>query len=320
MKTMNLLLLLLATIGTSPAQNNFFASLDLDQVTLPPDGAGVHAKAEFSTDASSVRFTIRFGVEDVIPTAARLLGSSELTFELGSPSIVIHSPGPWPDGYDGSTTFSGAFSIPDTLRADLSRGTVTVFLTGSVLGDFHGFILPSPVARPTLEAVERTDSSLRFRFAAEPSYQYTLEAAASLDNPGWSSITNFVAEGEAAEAVLTDTVADVAARFYRIRKQQTASGVLGQVFIYGCPVQGPGIICERPYPTGITIRTREGDVASKLTTDSDGRFEQLLKPGRYVLVPDGAGEPRLPYVGVVPIRVWPKQLTTVIVVYDSGIR
>ena len=319
MNPMKILLGLLAAVVTSAAQNNFIASLDLVR-NAPSDGAGFPARAEFSLDASTVKFTIRFGAEGVIPTAARLLGSREFSFELGAPMIVIHSPGPWPDGFDGSTTFSGTFTLPDNLREDLSRSIVRVFLLGSALGDFEGAVLPYEITRPTIGAVERAGSSLRFHFVAEPSYEYALEATASLDKSGWSSITNFVAEGQPAEAVVTDTIADATARFYRIRKQRSASGVVGQVFIYGCPAQRPGDICERPYQTGITIRTQEGDVVSKLTTDRDGRFEQLLKPGRYVLVPDGAGEPQLPQVEVVPIRVWPKQLTTVTVEYDSGIR
>jgi hypothetical protein len=106
-------------------------------------------------------------------------------------------------------------------------------------------------------------------------------------------------------------------QFYRIRKQSGASGVVGRSFIYACAVIGPGTICLGPYPTGITIKTEVGDVVTRVATDGEGRFEKLLAPGRYVLVPDPGG---IPNVENKPIVVWPKQLTTVVIVYDSGIR
>lgn len=317
MKSMLAFLALLAAVAGSHAQNNFIASLEPDALSAPPDCSGIPSRAEFSLDGSALRFTIRFGLESVIPTAAYLQGFTHLGFELGPPSIVIHSPGPWPDGYDGSTTFSGTFPVSEELRRELAFGIVEVVLRGSAVGDFRGQILSSAVSRPEIRSVDRAGSSLRFHFVAEPHFEYALEATATLDNPGWASLTNFVAEGQSAEAIFSDTIADATARFYRIRKQQTVSGVVGQVFMYGCPAQISPWECWRHYATGITIRGEKGEVVSKLTTDADGRFEQLLPPGCYELVPDPGG---VPGVESRPIRVWPKQLTTSVVVYDSGIR
>jgi hypothetical protein len=317
MKRISGFLALLAAVASSHAQNNFIASLEPDPINAPADCSGIPSRAEFSLDGSSLKFTIRFGLESVIPKAAYLQGFTHLDFELGPPSIVIHSPGPWPDGFDGSTTFSGAFTISEELRTELEFGIVDVVLPGSAVGDFRGHILPDAVALPEVQAVERAGSSLRFHCLAKPLFEYSLEATASIDKPGWASVTNFVAQGQTAEVIFSDTVADATARFYRIRKQQIASGVLGQVFIYGCPAQTSEWQCWHHYATGLTIQAQNGELVSKLTTDTDGRFAQLLPPGCYLLVPDPGGIRR---VESMTIRVWPKQLTTSTVVYDSGMR
>jgi hypothetical protein len=318
MKAFNALFALLAVVVSSHAQSNFIASLEFAP-HYSPGAVPIPAQAEFALEADSLAFTIRFGQEDVLPTTAYLYGISlgPVPFDLGPPSIVIHSPGPWPDGYDGSTSFSGTIPLSDSVRAELLRGTMTIILRGSALGDFRGSILAHNGTRPSLGAVERTGSNLRFHFTAEPLFEYALEATASLNEQDWTSVTNFVADGQTAEAVFTSSLGDARMQFYRIRKQSGASGVVGRSFIYACAVIGPGTICLGPYPTGITIKTEVGDVVTRVATDGEGRFEKLLAPGRYVLVPDPGG---IPNVENKPIVVWPKQLTTVVIVYDSGIR
>jgi hypothetical protein len=321
MKMPNTLFVWWASAATSLAQGLFIASVE--PVTSLPDNGGWPASAEFSLADSSLKFSIRFGLENVVPSVARLVGSSgEFSFELGPPMVVIHSPGPWPDGYDGSTTFTGSMVLPETLQADLARGTVDLYLSGSAVGDFHGFVLPYEVTRPIIAPVERSGRFLEFHFSAEPTYLYTLEYADSPADRIWSSITNYLAEPPtaAAKVIFSDVITSTGARFYRIRKQNAASGVLGQVFIYGCPVIRPGVICEHPYATTITIKTPDGSLIGTVTTDAAGHFKQLLKPGSYVLIPDGAGEPRLPSVEPVNIQVWRRQLTTTVITYDSGIR
>jgi hypothetical protein len=318
MKALNALFALLAVVVSSHAQSNFIASLEFAP-HYSPGAVPIPAQAEFALEADSLAFTIRFGQEDVLPTTAYLYGISlgPVPFDLGPPSIVIHSPGPWPDGYDGSTSFSGTIPLSDSVRAELLRETIEIILRGSALGDFRGSILAHNGTRPALGAVERTGSNLRFHFTAEPLFEYALEATASLNEQGWASVTNFVADGQTAEAVFTGNLGDASMQFYRIRKQSGVSGLVGRSFIYVCPVIGPGAICLSPYPTGITIKTEVGDFVTRVTTDGDGRFEKLLAPGRYVLVPDPGG---IPNVADKPIVVWPKQLTTVVIVYDSGIR
>ena len=313
------LILLLSAVVTANAQSTFLASL-APEVPMP-DSSGIPASAEFSLHGSTVGFTIRFGLEGVVPATAHLRGtSSELAFELGAPFTVIHSPGPWPDGYDGSTTFSGSFLLPDTLPTDLVGGMTTLFLPGSVLGDVSGAVLPASTARPVITRIDREGSALRIHFAAEPPYRYLLEYANSVETPNWLPLTNITAEIRTNETVVTDDVTNASARFYRVRKEHLQSGVVGQVFLYGCPVQGPGIICYRPYQTSITVVTADGDSVAEVRTDKDGHFEISLKPGDYVLIPDGAGGLRLPSVEAVSVRVEKKQFTTVRVVYDSGMR
>ncbi len=55
-------------------------------------------------------------------------------------------------------------------------------------------------------------------------------------------------------------------------------------------------------------------------TDEQGHFEIFLKPGDYVLIPDGASEGESPLVKPQPVRVEKKQFTPATIVYDSGIR
>lgn len=98
------------------------------------------------------------------------------------------------------------------------------------------------------------------------------------------------------------------------------SGVTGQVFISVCPVVRLGENCDRPYPTGITIITDDGQFVTEVVTDEEGRFEVLLKPGDYILIPKGAGEATFPRVDELAVHVEKKQFTAVTIVYDSGIR
>jgi hypothetical protein len=101
---------------------------------------------------------------------------------------------------------------------------------------------------------------------------------------------------------------------------QHHSGIAGEVFIYECPVVRPGENCDRPYETSITVVARGGRLITRLTTDEEGRFEVFLRPGSYVLIPDGAGKGTYPLVEPLAVRVDNHQITPVTIVYDSGIR
>src|SRR6266487_2324225 len=108
MKTAIALAALLASLLTVRSQGTFSSSLS--PIVPTPDNSWFRATGEFSLDGASTGFTITFGLEGVIPTTARLVGTSgDLIFDLGPSHIAVHSPGPWPDGYDGATLFYGSF-------------------------------------------------------------------------------------------------------------------------------------------------------------------------------------------------------------------
>lgn len=108
--------------------------------------------------------------------------------------------------------------------------------------------------------------------------------------------------------------------FHSPRAGHPHSGVTGEVFIYVCPRPIPGVNCYRPYPTSISVVTDKGRLVTELMTDEAGRFEVFLKPGNYILIPEGAGEPTFPIVAPVAVCVEKKLFTPVRIVYDSGIR
>jgi len=103
---------------------------------------------------------------------------------------------------------------------------------------------------------------------------------------------------------------------------QPHSGVVGQVFIGPtCPHIRPGFDCpDRPFQTSISVYSDTGRFIVQFTTDAEGQFEVTLKPGRYLLVPDGAGSSHPPYVAAVEVVVQKKKFTPVIITYDSGLR
>lgn len=72
---------------------------------------------------------------------------------------------------------------------------------------------------PRIEGVERDGGLLRFRFAGEPPNDYFVEFTESLPASNWLSLTNFRAKIQPIEAVVTDSVSNSPARYYRIRKQ-----------------------------------------------------------------------------------------------------
>ena len=211
------LVALIGALLSAHAQGTFRASLS----TIPPENSWFPAFSDFSLDGSSNRFNITFGYEGIIPTTARLVGtSSESTFDLGPPHIVIHSPlppVPSPDGYDGSTSFFGSFLLPNDLREDFIAGRTTLFLLGSEVGDFRGAVLPA--SRPLVQGLDRQGSMLRFQFTAEALYRYTVEYTESVGATDWMSLTNYLAKIQSFEAVVTDSVTNAGARFYRIRKE-----------------------------------------------------------------------------------------------------
>jgi hypothetical protein len=223
MKTISsLIILLLGTVVAATAQSNFRASL----APTEPENSWIPASAAFSLDGPSASFTISLGYElsgAAPPTTARLGGTNaEFTFELVTPSIVVHFPLPWPSepwpfDYGPSTSFGGSFLLPDNLREDFIAGRTTLLLLGGQVGDFSGAVLP--VSPPLIKGLDRQGSSFGIHFTAEPPYQYTVEYTESLRVTNWSELGKVGAASRTFEAVVTDSVTNGAARFYRIRRE-----------------------------------------------------------------------------------------------------
>lgn len=209
MKTIYLSLFLGAAV-CAPAQSTFKA------VLTTPGNPVITGAAAFILEGTAVSFTISFNLENVMPTLAQLVGpQSSFTFDLGTPFVVVHSPGPWPNGYDGSTAFFGAFTLPDNLREDFVAGRTTLQLPGSRHGDFSGPVLPA--SPPQIASFSRQGPGFRFSFLAEPPYRYTVEHLSSMEaNP--LIFTNVSALSQTFEAVVIDPSIGTGARFYRIRR------------------------------------------------------------------------------------------------------
>jgi hypothetical protein len=143
MKTIASLFLVLSVVLSANAQSTFTSSLS--PIVTTAQNSWFPASARFSLDGSSAGFVVSFGAEAIVPSSAQLLGSAgDFSFDLGSPHIAIHSPGPWRSGYNGATAFYGSFIMPDSLREDFFAGTATVQLLGSAVGDFRGALVPVP--------------------------------------------------------------------------------------------------------------------------------------------------------------------------------
>src|SRR5947208_1164222 len=152
-------------VMNATAQSTFRASLA--PVVPAPENYYIPASAAFSLDGPSASFVISLGVElsaATAPTNAWLTGrTGEFTFDLSTPSIVVHSPLPWPPepwqyDYSGSTAFYGSVLLPDNLREDLVAGRTALLLLGGTAGNFKGTVVPA--SRPLIKGLDRQGSSL----------------------------------------------------------------------------------------------------------------------------------------------------------------
>lgn len=101
------------------------------------------------------------------------------------------------------------------------------------------------------------------------------------------------------------------------------SGIRGTVILGPtCPVGEPGstdpINCLTPYAAQLVILDGQNEVAGRITSGDDGRFEIALAPGDYVITPIG-GDP-YPIAQPVAVVVTAGEFTEVQVNYDTGIR
>jgi hypothetical protein len=86
-----------------------------------------------------------------------------------------------------------------------------------------------------------------------------------------------------------------------------------------CPVQRIDSPCpDRPYPADIIVLDDTGRRVASVSSGVDGRFRVLLPPGSYTLSPQHKATP--PSAREQLVTVVAGRLTTIQVVYDSGIR
>jgi hypothetical protein len=217
MKAISLIISLLGgSLAAAVAQNSFRATLT--PVVPTPENSWITGTAGFALNGNSVNFTISFGLEDIVPMAAHLTGpDSELAFDLGPPFITLHSPGPWPHGYDGSTAFFGSFVVSDQLRDDLMAGHATLHLLRTRVGDFSGAVLPA--SPPQIAQLSRQGSELQVHFRAEAPYQYTVESIESFGTTNTLSLEKVLALSQTFDVVVTNSINANGARFYRIRRE-----------------------------------------------------------------------------------------------------
>jgi hypothetical protein len=95
------------------------------------------------------------------------------------------------------------------------------------------------------------------------------------------------------------------------------SGIQGQAVISpNLTIDSTGAFLSggTPVQTHVTVLTAKGRLVTSLTTDADGTFTVLLKPGDYVMVPDSPPNPYL-FPVVTPVQVRKKEFTTVTIGY-----
>jgi hypothetical protein len=112
-----------------------------------------------------------------------------------------------------------------------------------------------------------------------------------------------------------EDAAQAAARPSGIRGVATVGPIL--------PVQPGGVPNRRPLPGAIiTIQPASGGPEiARTRADGRGRFQLLLRPGSYLLVPlpPRPGQ-QFPFGKPRTVIVWPGRFTVIEVIYDSGIR
>jgi hypothetical protein len=132
--------------------------------------------------------------------------------------VVFHvDPGPPPSQTYWNYTVSNSV---DGLRMEGTLGTVQ-HPCADLPGQFsHSNVVAVLVPpRPVIEGLERVGGLLRFRFTGEPPNDYFVEFAESFPATNWLSLTNFRAKLQTIEAVVTDSLTNRPARFYRLRQQ-----------------------------------------------------------------------------------------------------
>jgi hypothetical protein len=99
------------------------------------------------------------------------------------------------------------------------------------------------------------------------------------------------------------------------------TGIRGTVMLGPtCPNSRAGRLCLEPYSARLVIVDIEGDPVAETNSGADGRFELLLPPGLYTIVPAPPGADPFPSAEAIPVSVGEEGFTEVEIRYDTGIR
>jgi hypothetical protein len=137
---------------------------------------------------------------------------------VSSNTIVFQTdPGPPPNQVYCSYMISNA---SNGLRLEGTFGTTARMCPGIPDTFYHtnvlARLLPAP---PVIHAMRRESDAIRFEFAAEAPYDYSVEFCDAFCATDWHSLTNFHATLGTGDALVVDATTNSPARFYRIRKQ-----------------------------------------------------------------------------------------------------
>jgi len=133
-------------------------------------------------------------------------------------SVVFHrDPGPPPGQIHWNYT---ATNLANQLRVDGMIGLGQSECADLPSQFFHSNVVAVLVSLPTvIEGLAQEDGLLRFQFKGVPPNDYFVEYTESLPAMNWLSLTNFRAKLQPIEAVVTDSITNHPARFYRVRQQ-----------------------------------------------------------------------------------------------------
>ncbi len=105
-------------------------------------------------------------------------------------------------------------------------------------------------------------------------------------------------------------------------EKQLSAGVRGLVTIGPtCPVQRipPDPRCaDRPYKADFVITNKYGYVVARVSSGTDGKFEENLLPGQYRIAP--VSPVALPRASAKNFSVLPSGFVEILIQFDSGIR
>jgi hypothetical protein len=100
-----------------------------------------------------------------------------------------------------------------------------------------------------------------------------------------------------------------------------SSGIRGRAVVGPmCPVEVAGTPCpDRPLQTKFEVVDTSGKGVATVSTGKDGRFQQALPLGTYVLRSASSSSP-FPILKETMVRVRAGEFTSIVVHFDSGIR